>query len=96
MIPPPIADFCVHPASLIFINEKRSLTGTIDGLSSIYRGEGFSGLWRGTSMALVGVSSGALQFMAYEEMKKWGFSRLRKSVEARGEVYDESIAKLVC
>ena len=31
----------------------------------IYRDEGWHGLYRGTTLVLVGVSNGALQFMAY-------------------------------
>jgi len=52
-----------------------------DGLSSIYRTEGRHGLWRGTWLALFGVSNGAIQFMAYEQMKKYGFAYKRKEFE---------------
>ncbi|KAL2914930.1 mitochondrial FAD carrier protein flx1 [Polyrhizophydium stewartii] len=40
-----------------------------DGLRQVVRAEGFFGLYRGIVPALIGVSHGALQFMAYEEMK---------------------------
>lgn len=53
------------------------------------------GLYRGTSLALFGVTNGALQFMAYEEMKKWGFARLRKRALKEGKPYDDTSAKLV-
>ena len=33
------------------------------------------GLYRGTWLALFGVSNGAIQFMAYEEMKRWAFKQ---------------------
>jgi solute carrier family 25 folate transporter 32 len=54
-----------------------------DGLTRIARYEGIPGLWRGTVMAVVGVSNGAIQFMAYEELKKWG--RERKMQRGVGE-----------
>lgn len=49
-----------------------------DGLYKIARTEGVRGLWNGTVLALVGVSNGAIQFMTYEELKKW-----RKEVKKR-------------
>jgi len=48
------------------------------GISSIFRNEGFYGLYRGTTLALFGVSNGAIQFMGYEELKKWAFERKRR------------------
>jgi solute carrier family 25 folate transporter 32 len=66
-----------------------------DGLSSIARAEGISGLFRGTSLALFGVSNGAIQFMAYEEMKRWGFRRKRKLFEVTGRTWTPAEDKLV-
>lgn len=66
-----------------------------DGLASIWRQEGFSGLWKGTSLALVGVSNGAVQFMAYEEMKRWGFEQKRKRFAKSGKVMGPEDDKLV-
>ncbi|KAH9813604.1 mitochondrial FAD carrier protein [Melampsora americana] len=43
----------------------------LDGLIRISREEGPRGLWKGSVLALVGVSNGAIQFMTYEELKKW-------------------------
>ncbi|TFK28636.1 mitochondrial FAD carrier protein [Coprinopsis marcescibilis] len=68
--------------------------GLWDGLSRIYRTDGVPGLFRGTTLALVGVSNGAIQFMAYEKMKAWGFERKRRKAEREGLVYDPNTAKL--
>lgn len=44
--------------------------GMFDCLLKIFRAEGFSGLYKGFTPGMIGVSHGALQFMAYEELKK--------------------------
>ncbi|KZV73549.1 mitochondrial carrier [Peniophora sp. CONT] len=59
-------------------------SGLFHGLRDVYTHEGVRGLWRGTLLALVGVSNGALQFMAYEELKRLGFARKRKAFERVG------------
>ena len=66
-----------------------------DGLSTIVRQEGPLGLFRGTSLALFGVSSGAIQFMVYEKMKAWGFDRKKKQYARAGKIYDVEVDKLV-
>ena len=71
------------------------VTCLADGLSSILRTEGVAGLWRGTSLALFGVSNGAIQFMAYEEMKRWGFERKRKQFAKTGRIMTPEDDKLV-
>lgn len=48
--------------------------GMLDCLSKIWKHEGIPGLYKGFVPGLFGVSHGALQFMAYEELKK-GYSR---------------------
>ncbi|CAD6583360.1 MAG: hypothetical protein ASARMPREDX12_003350 [Alectoria sarmentosa] len=42
---------------------------TLDGTRQIYRSEGLLGFYRGLVPSLFGVSHGALQFMAYEQLK---------------------------
>ena len=71
------------------------LISIVDGLSKIVRQEGPLGLFRGTSLALVGVSSGSIQFMVYEKMKSWGFERKRRQYARAGKVYGAEADKLV-
>ncbi|ETW84419.1 mitochondrial carrier protein [Heterobasidion irregulare TC 32-1] len=68
--------------------------GLWDGFRSIYRTEGVTGLYRGTILALVGVGNGALQFMTYEEMKRWGFERKKRQFEKAGKEYTAEDDKL--
>ncbi|EGO01458.1 hypothetical protein SERLA73DRAFT_176733 [Serpula lacrymans var. lacrymans S7.3] len=75
-------------------DSSTSYRGLWDGLSSILRTEGMSGLWRGTSLALVGVSNGAAQFMAYEEMKRWGFEQKAKRFAKAGRTMTPEDDKL--
>ncbi|KAK7886489.1 hypothetical protein WMY93_026110 [Mugilogobius chulae] len=44
--------------------------GMVDALVKIYRQEGLAGLYKGYIPGLFGTSHGALQFMAYEELKR--------------------------
>lgn len=50
---------------------SKTYTGTLDAFIKVYRYEGIAGLYKGITPGIFGVSHGALQFMAYEEMKKF-------------------------
>ncbi|KAF9784624.1 mitochondrial carrier domain-containing protein, partial [Thelephora terrestris] len=67
--------------------DPKSHRGVWHGLSSIYRTEGVRGLYRGTLLALVGVSNGSLQFMAYERVKRFAFKWKRAMFEKAGRPY---------
>ncbi|CAI2192907.1 6160_t:CDS:2, partial [Funneliformis geosporum] len=51
--------------------DPKAYKGLFDGLYQITKYEGIRGLYKGMIPALFGVSHGALQFMAYEELKRW-------------------------
>lgn len=50
--------------------ESKRYYGTWDALKKVYKYEGVTGLYRGYIPGLLGVSHGAVQLAAYEEMKK--------------------------
>ncbi|NP_001013354.1 solute carrier family 25 member 32b [Danio rerio] len=56
---------------------QKQYKGMMDALVKIYRHEGISGLYRGFVPGLFGTSHGALQFMAYEELKR-DYNKYRK------------------
>ncbi|KAF8826317.1 hypothetical protein HHX47_DHR5000147 [Lentinula edodes] len=68
--------------------------GLFHGFKNIVKVDGVQGLFRGTSLALVGVSNGALQFMAYEKMKKWGFDMKRQQSLREGRDWNPQVDKL--
>lgn len=56
--------------------ESKTYSGTWDALKKVYKYEGVTGLYRGFVPGLLGVSHGAIQLAAYEEMKKAYLKRL--------------------
>ncbi|KAG7475933.1 mitochondrial folate transporter/carrier [Solea senegalensis] len=57
---------------------SKQYTGMVDALVKIYRHEGIHGLYKGYVPGLFGTSHGALQFMAYEELKR-DYNRYKKA-----------------
>ncbi|KAH9988171.1 mitochondrial carrier domain-containing protein [Russula vinacea] len=75
-------------------NSPAAHRGVWSGFRALYREEGLFGLYRGTTLALVGVGNGALQFMAYEKMKGWAFERKRRRVDKLGRAWTMEDDKL--
>lgn len=65
------------------IDPTKRYSGMIDALRKVYRFEGVRGLYRGFVPGIFGVSHGALQFMAYEELKKGYIRRYRLAREEK-------------
>ncbi|KAI8607366.1 mitochondrial carrier domain-containing protein [Chytriomyces sp. MP71] len=68
--------------------------GLMDGLRKTYQGEGVRGLYKGIAMSLVGVSHGAVQFVAYEEMKRWWSKGGERSMNS-GEIAVMSVSSKI-
>lgn len=58
-------------------NTPGAYTSTVQGAVSLYRGEGIRGFYRGLIPSLFGVSHGAIQFMAYEQLKNYSALSIR-------------------
>ncbi|GAA5970556.1 hypothetical protein JCM11641_007351 [Rhodosporidiobolus odoratus] len=66
--------------------------GVLHGLYRLTLDEGLLGLSRGLTLAIIGVSNGALQFMVYEELKKRRYETRRTKLGP--EVSEEEVRKL--
>ncbi|GAA5892493.1 uncharacterized protein JCM6883_007378 [Sporobolomyces salmoneus] len=66
-------------------SSPHAYTGVLNGLYRLFREEGLKGGSKGMTLALIGVSNGAVQFMTYEELKKWRIeSKRRKRIGTNG------------
>jgi solute carrier family 25 (mitochondrial folate transporter), member 32 len=66
-----------------------------DGIRQIFRTEGVRGFYSGLTPSLIGVSHGAVQFMFYEELKKWRIRQKRGSANPKLVCFGFS-AFLIC
>lgn len=58
-------------AATVSPREINRYSGTWDAFKKVYKYEGYRGLYKGFIPGLLGVSHGAIQLAAYEEMKKF-------------------------
>jgi len=75
--------FCLQYANDVNMAESQKYNGMVDALSKIYKMEGIRGLYKGLVPGLFGVSHGAIQFMAYEEMKNKYYNYLNVSIDTK-------------
>ncbi|KAG8181417.1 hypothetical protein JTE90_018884 [Oedothorax gibbosus] len=61
---------CLQYSTSTGLPPSKHYTGMLDALVKVYRHEGLPGMYKGLIPGMFGVSHGALQFCAYEEMKK--------------------------
>ncbi|MCJ1288182.1 hypothetical protein MMC26_007537 [Xylographa opegraphella] len=70
-------------------------TSIWDGTRRIYKHDGLAGFYRGLVPSLFGVSHGALQFMAYEQLKKWRGTRgLAKQLQPQPQPQPQKLSNL--
>ncbi|KAK6911054.1 hypothetical protein I203_105089 [Kwoniella mangroviensis CBS 8507] len=75
-------------------HDAAAYRGLWDGLTSIYRTEGLRGLYKGSLLALVGVSNGSIQFAAYEEIKRRRADLKKKKFAKEGREWRTEDEKL--
>ncbi|XP_011879865.1 PREDICTED: mitochondrial folate transporter/carrier [Vollenhovia emeryi] len=74
---------CLQYADDVKLAESKKYRGMVDALKKIYRTEGIRGLYKGLVPGLFGVSHGAIQFMAYEEMKNKYYNYLNVPIDTK-------------
>lgn len=57
------------------LNAPGAYRGMAHGVTDIMRKEGVKGFWRGLIPSIFGISHGAVQFAAYEQLKNWRRSK---------------------
>lgn len=76
-------------------NAPGAYNGLFNSFARIYRAEGMRGLYRGSLLALVGVSNGSIQFATYEEIKRVRVDRKQRRHAERGLGWNVEDEKLV-
>jgi solute carrier family 25 folate transporter 32 len=79
----------------VILHPHMGLADDTDGLRTIYRAEGTRGLYKGSLLALVGVSNGSIQFATYEEIKRRRTDIKRKLFAKQGREWKIEDEKLV-
>ncbi|XP_012232309.1 solute carrier family 25 member 32 [Linepithema humile] len=74
---------CLQYAEDVNLAESKKYRGMVDALKKIYKTEGIRGLYKGLVPGLFGVSHGAIQFMAYEEMKNKYYNYLNVPIDSK-------------
>nr|ODN92177.1 solute carrier family 25 (mitochondrial folate transporter), member 32 [Cryptococcus depauperatus CBS 7855] len=75
-------------------HDPNAFKGLWDGLASIYRTEGVKGLYKGSLLALVGVSNGSIQFATYEEIKRRRTDIKKRLFKREGKTWKTEDEKL--
>lgn len=70
---------CLQQKLASNIDPSKHYSGMVDAFVKISKYEGFAGLYKGFTPGLFGVVHGAIQFMAYEELK-YCYNNYKKKV----------------